>query len=287
MDDSRVNNIYETYAKKGYQAWRQDLVRSVHDEDSQTDFPTFPSADLQRHIQGNANETAIRGALAFRDYCSSTAAALSVPIDRTSILLDFGTGWGRIARAFMADVPASRIYAVEPFDYIIDARRHNPYVSFIKSEPLPPLPLRNNLASHIVSWSIFSHFNKEYFDKWLQELGRVLQPGGLCVISTLGVHFLHQLEEAREVKRSGGEIHFWLDLILQRIGDRPIEEIVDTIKSGQLFWLPSSQVARAEFAECFVTEKYIARHHAKLFEVVSYASNGELAQDCIVLKKKK
>lgn len=126
MHNTEINKIYETYAPLTDQDWRSDLVRSVREPSIRgIAFPSFPSADLQRHLQGNSNEMAIRGALSFRDHCVSVLNANGAPLSKDSILIDFGTGWGRIARAFMRDVPAANIYAVEPFDFIVEARKAN------------------------------------------------------------------------------------------------------------------------------------------------------------------
>jgi hypothetical protein len=287
MQTTSLNQIYSKYSKQGIHKWREDLIRSINDRlVDGVEFPSFPAADLQKHIQGNPNEVAIRGALEFRRFCQEAFERHNHPRADSSILLDFGTGWGRIARAFMRDLPADNIYAVEPFDFIIEARRHNPFINFIQSSPLPLLPFSTGFFSHIASYSIFTHFNKEYFDAWLWEFARLLPRGGMSIITTLGVHFLLSLKDSAAAVKRGEEVHFWVKLILDRIDSSSIDSLVERVQSGEFVWIPSDKGARKEFAECFVSDEYFRKSFPSTFEVVDYASRGELAQDCIVPKRR-
>jgi SAM-dependent methyltransferase len=287
MQNLEMNKIYDFYVSRSDQEWRLALVKSITDESiNGIRFPSFPAPDLQRHLQGSSNEIAIRGALAFREHCAQVLKANGTAFSHDSVLIDFGSGWGRIARAFMKDVPASNIYAVEPFDFIIEARKANNYISFVRSEPLPPLPFRDAFATHLVTWSTFSHFNKQFFDSWLTEFARILRPGGVCFITTLGVHFLEGLKDAHLPKTSGQPVHFWIDLILKRLPNEQIDSVIQEIRTGRFFWLPSDSVARSEFAECFVTDRYVLDNFSTLFEIIHYADEGQLAQDCLALRRR-
>ncbi|MCK1326716.1 class I SAM-dependent methyltransferase (plasmid) [Bradyrhizobium sp. 155] len=283
MHNTEINKIYETYAPLTDQEWRSDLVSSVREPSIRgIAFPSFPSADLQRHLQGNSNEMAIRGALSFRDHCVSVLNANGAPLSKDSILIALEPA-GAASRAFMRDVPAADIYAVEPFDFIVEARQAN---SFVKTDPLPPLPFRDGFATHFVTWSTFSHFNQHYFDRWISEIARVLRPGGICFITTLGIRFLEDLKEAHRKKINGQEIHFWIDLILKRLPRDTIDTAISEVRSGNFFWLPSDSGARSEFAECFVTDRYLSDKFSNLFAVIDYADHGQLAQDCIALRRR-
>jgi hypothetical protein len=287
MQETGVNVIYEKYSRLGVQQWRTDLVKSV--SQSTVDgvaFPTFPAAELQRQLQGSSNETSIRGALAFREFCIRIASEAGAPFSDLTTLLDFGTGWGRIARAFMRDVPASRIFAVEPFDFILDARRTNVYINIVKTDPLPPLPFRGGAFTHLVTYSTFTHFNKEFFDTWLIEFARIMQPGGLCFVTVLGVSFLQRLKNEIKRKQAGDEVHFWTDLIISRIEHHDVEPILRRTRDGEFVWLPTGQAARQEWAECFVTRTYFELNFGDLFEVIYETTTDELAQDCVVLRRR-
>jgi ubiquinone/menaquinone biosynthesis C-methylase UbiE len=287
VDRNQVNAIYDRYSGLPVQRWRTDLIGSIDRRCVDgIDFPGMPPEDLQRHLQGNSNEIALRGALAFREHCVRVLESNDYPLGKDSVLLDFGSGWGRIARAFMRDVPASNIFGLEPFDFILEARKANTFINFVQTSPLPPLPFRDGFATHIVTWSTFTHFNEDFFVQWLAEFARVLRPNGVCFITTLGISFLNNLQKARAAKAAGEEPHFWIDLILKRITADEVESAKQRIATGEFVWLASTQVARAEFAECFVTDAYVRRRFGDLFEVISYAADGELAQDCIALRRR-
>ena len=138
-------------------------------------FPTLPDAEVQRIIQGNSAEIAVRGSFAFYQTVRNAVAAHDAPLDPNGRLLDFGAGWGRIIRPFMREFPLEHLYAVEPSaEWCQTARRCNPYVSFIQSDLIPPLPFRDGFFTYIVAYSIFTHLPEDLLKLWLAEFERVL-----------------------------------------------------------------------------------------------------------------
>lgn len=282
------NTIYTRYSQSDDAEWERDLVQSISVSDiGGIEFPTMPDPSIQRGLQGSDGVTSIREALMFRRYVKEILHTHAIPMTSASTLVDFGTGWGRIARIFMADVPASQIFAVEPYSPITVARKCNPYISFVKSMPLPRLPLRDELATHVVSYSTFTHFNRKFFDEWICELYRILKPNGALCVTTLGIHFLRTLAMEAKKKAAGERLHFWYELILERLDIKTMKEIEVRISNGEYVFLPKSQGKdNEEFAECFVTDEFFRKQYGEIFDVLAYAHNGEIAQDCIVLKKR-
>src|SRR5205823_7720620 len=52
--------------------------------------------------------------------------------------------------------------------------------------PFPPLPYNDAYFDILLGLSVFTHIPREAQDPWLQELQRIVTPGGLLLISTHG-----------------------------------------------------------------------------------------------------
>jgi ubiquinone/menaquinone biosynthesis C-methylase UbiE len=282
-----ANIFFKAYSEKSDVVWASDLLASIaNPRHQELEWPTMPPDSVQQGLHGSNSTVAIAEALTFRLFVKRSLREHGSSFSKNSILLDFGSGWGRMARAFMADVPSSRIFGLEPYHHILTARQNNPYVNFVQIDQLPPLPLRGDLASHLICWSVFTHLDWHFFDIWIKEIHRVLARDGVACLTTLGIRFLTTLKNASHRKKSGEKLHFWLELVLERLPHGRIDEIQDRISSGEYYFLPSEKVARPEFAECFVTDLFFRNNYAELFEVIAYSSDGELSQDCVVLRKR-
>ncbi|WP_445148464.1 class I SAM-dependent methyltransferase [Baekduia sp. Peel2402] len=110
------------------------------------------------------------------------AAGLEIPAGGT--LLDFGASSGRVLRAFSAARPDLRCVGCDPNEGAIAwATEHLPGEYFVS--PIAP-PLALDAASVDVAYaiSIWSHFAAAPALAWLEEMRRVIRPGGALVITT-------------------------------------------------------------------------------------------------------
>lgn len=134
-------------------------------------------------------------AFAFYQHCLAHFAQMGrVPSPEHS-LLDFGCGWGRIARCFIRDMPPSNIFGIDVTPEFADFcksafRSHN----FIATEPLPPTPIPNARFDFVVAYSVFSHLSEKACLAWMAEFARILTPGGLVAVTTRGRDFFATCE---------------------------------------------------------------------------------------------
>lgn len=285
--DDKIDAIHNFYKDRPVSEWRSDLVKSVTEAQVRGfSFPSFPDPELQRHLQGAPNELAIRGALHFREKCLEIAAQCGRPPKEGDALIDFGAGWGRICRAFMRDFAASRIYAVEPYDFIIEARKHNAMINFVKSDPHPPLLFKDGFADFLVSYSIFTHLTEARLREWIVEFARVVKPGGLVFLTILGTHFLKGMIDAHHALEKGETVDFWRKLIAERLPRNDIPAVIDKIEKGGFFFLPDPRANTSDYAEAFVTARWFEANAAHLFDVVGYIADGSTAQDIIALRRR-
>lgn len=98
--------------------------------------------------------------------------------------LDFGCGCGRIAR-YALESPAVVSYTGVDVDdrQIAWAQRHL-RGRFSVMRPEPPLAFPGASFDVVLSVSIFTHLSEAGQFGWLEEISRVLRPGGLLVATT-------------------------------------------------------------------------------------------------------
>ena len=112
-------------------------------------------------------------------------------------LLDFGCGCGRLLRflehtarswhAVGSDVNAALVSWCR--EYLTGTETHVNGV-------MPPLDYADGSFDLVYSLSIFTHLNEKSAQAWLSELGRVLHPGGLLILTTHGVRALEIIRDS-------------------------------------------------------------------------------------------
>jgi len=188
---------------------------------------------------------------------------------RGARVLDFGSGAGRTLRHFGAEAAAAaEFWACDIDAESVEWLRANlcpPFRAFCNGE-LPPLQLPDSSIDLIYSMSVFTHL-AETWSAWLAELHRVLAPGGLLVVTTLGPGSEADLGVPWDEERTGM-------LVLM-----PERDFVGT-HGGPLV---------------FHSEWWLREHWGRAFEIVSFEPYGfgfeapptpPLGQGCAVLRKR-
>lgn len=102
-------------------------------------------------------------------------------------ILDFGCGSGRTLRWVTKLAPQSQLYGTDiDGDAIAWVQRHLDYVSASVNGQKAPLPYPGDSFDLIYSISVFTHMDEEHQFFWLEELRRVMRPGGLLLASLHG-----------------------------------------------------------------------------------------------------
>jgi ubiquinone/menaquinone biosynthesis C-methylase UbiE len=102
-------------------------------------------------------------------------------------VLDFGCGCGRTIIWLMRDYPDVEFHGTDvDFEAIEWCRTHLRRERFEINAPLPPLPYPDDYFQVVYCLSVFTHLDETMQDAWLPELHRVLEPGGLLILSVHG-----------------------------------------------------------------------------------------------------
>jgi SAM-dependent methyltransferase len=111
-------------------------------------------------------------------------------------VLDFGCSSGRLIRALAPVYPEVRWHGCDPIAGAVAwAAEHFPQHERLHSALDPPLPYEDGRFDVVLALSIWSHFAEEPARAWLDEMHRVLAPGGRLVLTTHGFQTLRHLAE--------------------------------------------------------------------------------------------
>ncbi len=143
---------------------------------------------------GRAAADAIRAAL----------AADGARLADVGPILDLGCGCGRVLRHWVAlDVPITGCD--------IDRRaiawceRNLPFAKFLRHGLAPPLPVPDRCFGLVCALSMLTHLAEPQVAAWLDEIARVLRPGGRAYLTTLGAREAEALSGAERERFLRGE----------------------------------------------------------------------------------
>lgn len=123
-------------------------------------------------------------------------------------ILDWGCGPARVLRFFPELLPAKHLLFGTDYnrDYIDWCRKNLPGISFSTNELSPPLQFEKKYFDVIYSISILTHLSEKNHYDWVNEIHRVLKPGGILIISTQGSAFKNKMLKRELQKFESGEL---------------------------------------------------------------------------------
>lgn len=168
------------------------------------ELPAFPSDTIQANTTGQAGVNTLKEAFVFYQDCTDTFKELGAPIKPQHNLLDFGVGWGRIARFFLRELPLENIYGIDVTEEFVQICRETfRSDNFAKCESFPPTSIPSGKMNYIVGYSVFSHLSEAACANWMQEFSRILAPGGMIALTTRGRPFFDFCESLKGKGHSG------------------------------------------------------------------------------------
>lgn len=100
--------------------------------------------------------------------------------------LDFASGWGRMTRHLVRELPADRVFASEIDAAALRFQSETFGVGAVASASDPTGFAPGREFSFIFAASFFSHLPKASFERWAERLLACLAPGGLLLFSVHG-----------------------------------------------------------------------------------------------------
>lgn len=120
--------IFDKFSPVKDDEWLASLAESVENPIVQgISMPSFPAPETQSAIHGHSGIHSLRETYRFYSEIKAYARFAGRPMTPERTLLDFGSGWGRIARFFMKDILPENLFGAEPHpERVVIARACNP-----------------------------------------------------------------------------------------------------------------------------------------------------------------
>jgi len=247
-------------------------------------LPAVPSDDIQVAFTGLSGRVNLQQAFSFYQYVRSMCRLNR--IDAPTVL-DFGCGWGRVARFFLRETKPEKIYVADTMEYAIECLRATGNVfRVIHNEARPPITGLTELFDVVYAYSVFSHLSEEYFLNWVNYLLGVLRPGSYLAFTTRGTWFISHLED---LHRTRTKTHAMLEEHTRRLREEmPLPaEIRRRYMAGEFQFYPiggAGELSKDFFGEAFIPRAYIQQQFAPFF-VDFNESIPHVDQSIVVLRK--
>jgi SAM-dependent methyltransferase len=207
---------------------------------------------------------------------AAAMAELGVDVGELRRGLDFGCSSGRALRALSAAWPQVEWHGVDPnAGAIAWACEHVPGARFELSPTDPPLPFEAGAFDLVLAISIWSHFDEPAALGWLEEMHRIVAPGGHLAFTVHGMQSIAfyaatgqrppaQLERIRRALYRRG---FWFAAEFGESGDHGI--------------------VHPHWGSAFMSPEWLLRTVSGRWDVASFAvgRNGG-NQDLVVLRRR-
>jgi GT2 family glycosyltransferase/SAM-dependent methyltransferase len=264
-------------ADEGLERKRLTLALGVHYRDPEVLARTGLIAAMppQEIHQLGAGPIAAGGSVYHADLVVDGLASADVEITPGMRILDFGSSSGRVVRVLASAYPGLEWHACDPNTAAIDwAVQNIPGVAFSSSPLRPPLFYPDASFDAVYAISIWSHFAEDAALAWLDEMHRIIRPGGHLVLTTHGFHTVafytregvypeQRLQEITDALYGSG---YWFEPVFGREGDAGV------VDSG---WGMS-----------FLTPEWLLTWALPHWRVVEFAAGGnEGNQDVFVLER--
>jgi 2-polyprenyl-3-methyl-5-hydroxy-6-metoxy-1,4-benzoquinol methylase len=120
-------------------------------------------------------------------------------------ILDFGCGCGRVLRHWKT--LQARVVGSDYSPKLVQWCRQNlPFVDVTVNGLAPPLAYKDAEFDLVYALSVFTHLTEDLQVLWMNELSRVLKPGGHLLLSTHGESYSHRLNDQERRQFAGGHL---------------------------------------------------------------------------------
>jgi SAM-dependent methyltransferase len=168
----------------------------------------IPDARHILAVNGNTDaalflETGERAAETVRDVLRRNG----VRLENLQAILDFGCGCGRVTRYWRSLTPLTSISGTDFNPNLVAWCRDNlTFADFTSNRLQPPLAYASACFDLVYAFSVFSHFPLELQRPWVEELMRILKPGGRLLFSVHGDFYIPSLTDAERQRYEHGEL---------------------------------------------------------------------------------
>jgi ubiquinone/menaquinone biosynthesis C-methylase UbiE len=286
-----VVSILDKLAQRRYRRfsddeWRQVLLDSAEGK-AKVPMPGFPDTTLQATFVGSSGTNAILEAWNFYALMRDRLERYGRPLTAGSEILDFGCGWGRFARMFLRDVPASNIWCVDSWDLALRTCVETGVPGRkVKIDQMPPSPLPDQRFDLVFAYSVFSHLSPKAHLAWRDEFTRVMKTGALVFITTQARWFLDTCREYRE--HPDAQVSAWHEALARSFLDH--EACATAYDRGEMLYAPNGggpELDPEYYGEAVVPRQYFEREWESAFELLEFITDRSRFEQAVCILQRR
>lgn len=195
-----------------------------------------------------------QGARAIRD----TLLRNGLDINSFDAILDLGCGCGRVIRHFSA-LKGTKVYGCDYNGKLVDwCAKNLTFATFATNQLEPPLRYPTNSMDLVYALSVFTHWGQDLQFAWMDEMRRIIKPGGHLLMTTHGASYLSGLDEEERACFHAGQ------LVVRR-----------------------QHLAGKNICTAFCSDRYVRQNLSRGCEIVDYVpegAKGNPTQDLYLLR---
>ncbi len=227
-----------------------------------------PPEDLRWRVVGNRDENyflqSSKRAMGFFD---SVLAKGGKSFKDFSEILDFGCGCGRLIRSLRGlSTPAARLYGSDiDAEAIAWCAQNIPDARFSVNGEYPPLPFGDASIDLVYASSVFTHLDAEHQFRWLEELRRIVKPGGYLLLTFRHKYNIDQIRDEAIRNR-----------VREEVARHGIYYMTTALWKG---------VFPSWYGGAYHTPEYIKENWGKYFELLHIADAGVVTQNTALFRR--
>jgi SAM-dependent methyltransferase len=122
-------------------------------------------------------------------------------------ILDFGCGCGRVIRHWNGLGSAVRVIGADYNPLLVDwCRRHLPFAAFVRTPVAAQVEMQDESVDCVYAISVFTHLDERLQMACLDELTRLLRPGGLLLLTFHGSTRLDRMTPEERAAYDRGQL---------------------------------------------------------------------------------
>ena len=243
-------------------------------------LPAVPPFEFQRRFNV-ATDSVSNLAIGHQAYRAIVDALrdLERPLGSESRILDFGCGWGRVARFFLHDVRGENLFGIDIYPPAIESCRQS-FTSgtFRVNDRRPPSGFEADAFDLVYAVSVFSHLPEPLHLCWLEEIARVLRPGGVLVATTLDRSFI---ERSVQVRQSGKAVLTWEKAAAVSFDDP--QRALDAFDAGDYVFSP---MPAEGYGLAVIPDSYVRRHWTRWLNYERFVDDRRLFRQVVIVMTK-
>ncbi|HEY3051246.1 MAG TPA: class I SAM-dependent methyltransferase [Gaiellaceae bacterium] len=189
---------------RAYEAVRS--VRGSEDGDVDAGGLPVPPARLRTEVAGTPGLAwFLESGRQQAEIIRSAAERARAPLEGTRHMLDFGCGCGRVLRHW-AELEGPEIHGSDFNERLANWCADNlRFVTASVNGLAPPLGYEAGRFDLVYAVSVFTHLPHDLERVWIDELSRIVEPGGVLLLTTHGDSYADRLDPEERARYDTGE----------------------------------------------------------------------------------